>query len=95
MRTGNAYFPVAAKVGRSWWVLRINNFPDHPVWTLLVDGQRRFDVDDAPPAWGQPADPALPSLPATDAEKALEPVKTSVAYGSEVGQPCDNPFCCG
>jgi hypothetical protein len=95
MRTGDACFPVAAKMGSSWWVLRISNFPDHPLWTLLVDGQRRFDLDDAPPPWGRPADPSLPSMAAGDAEQVLEPVKAFIAYGSEVGQPCDNLFCCG
>ena len=33
-QTGNVYFPVAAVVNGEWWVLRINNFPDHPLWTL-------------------------------------------------------------
>ena len=76
-------------------MLRVNNFPDHPLWTLLVDGQRRFDVDDAPAAWGNPADSSLPPLTLTEATDALSPVRTFIAYGSEVGQPCDNPFCCG
>jgi hypothetical protein len=95
LRTGDPCFPVAAKVGGSWWVLRVNNFPDHPLWTLLVEGERRFDVDDAPPSWGRPADPTSPALPASDIEEALGPVRAFVAYGSEIGQPCDNPFCCG
>lgn len=94
-RTGDAYFPVAARVGEAWWVLRINNFPDHPVWTLLVDGVRRFDLDDAPAAWGDPANRSLPSLEATAVEEALAPVREFTAYGSEVGQPCTNLFCCG
>jgi hypothetical protein len=94
-RTGNACFPVAAQVGEEWWVLRINNFPDHPLWTLLVDGVRRFDLDDAPAAWGNPAERSLPPLEATAIEAALAPVKDFTAYGSEVGQPCTNPFCCG
>jgi hypothetical protein len=75
--------------------LRINNFPDHPLWTFFVDGNRRFDVDDAPAAWGNPADRALPALTPEEAEAALAPVASLVAYGSEVGRPCDNPFCCG
>ena len=94
-RTSDPCFPVAAKVDEEWWVLRVNNFPDHPLWTLLVDGQRRFDVDDAPEGWGNPSSKSLPKLPAPDVEQALSPVRGFIAYGSEVGQPCDNPFCCG
>lgn len=94
-QTGNPCFPVVARVKRHWWVLRVNNFPDHPVWTLLVDGERKFDLDEAPAAWGNPADSSLPSLAPEDAEEAISRVKAFTAYGSEVGQPCDNPFCCG
>jgi hypothetical protein len=90
-RTGNVYFPVAAAVDGTWWVLRINNYPDHPVWTLFVDGVRRFDIDDTPPTWGQPYDPTAPSLDANTTREILLPIEDSVAYGSEVGQPCDNP----
>lgn len=93
-RTGNAFFPIAALVSGQWWVLRINSFPDHPLWTLFVDGQRRFDVDDAPPAWGEPSRLAVLLEPG-QADAALAPVLTFEAYGSETGQPCDNPFCCG
>jgi len=94
-RTGNAFFPVAARMRGGWWVLRLNNFPDHPLWTLFVRGERRFDVDDTPKAWGRPSDPKLSLLSDADAVDALAPVKDFIAYGSEVGRPCDNPFCCG
>ncbi|MFE6922246.1 hypothetical protein ACFVAV_14465 [Nocardia sp. NPDC057663] len=94
-RTGKAHFPVAAFVDGSWWVLRINGFPDHPLWTLFVDGLRRFDIDDTPATWGRPANPSTPSLAAETVEEILAPIQSFVAYGSEVGDPCDNPFCCG
>jgi len=32
-------------VDGQWWVLRINSFPDYPIWTLFGGGERRFDVD--------------------------------------------------
>lgn len=92
--TGNSYFPVAARVDGQWWVLRLNNFPDHPMWTLFIDGVRRFDVDDEPESWGQPAMRMIPELGARTAREILEPVSTFLAYGSEVGQPCDGLFCC-
>jgi hypothetical protein len=94
-RTGDTRFPVAAVVGGLWWVLRINSFPDHPLWTLFVDGVRRLDFDDVPTSWGQPADPSAPLLECRTADEVVAPVKDFVAYGSEVGKPCDNPFCCG
>jgi hypothetical protein len=94
-RTGNAYFPSAALVDGQWWVLRLNSFPDHPLWTLFVDGACRFDVDDAPATWGQPADDSLPHLSDQEAAEVLRPVRHLLAYGSETGDPCDNPFCCG
>ena len=51
-------------------------------------------VDDAPPAWGDPSKSVV-FLEAKDASEAITPVQHFVAYGSDVGQPCDNPFCCG
>lgn len=94
-RTGDAYFPAAAEVEGCWWVLRINSFPDHPMSTLFIDGHVRGDLDDTPPAWGEPWNPSNPPLDPAIATRVIESVKNFVAYGSEVGQPCDNPFCCG
>ncbi|MGK8510216.1 hypothetical protein ACRS5S_19935 [Nocardia asiatica] len=93
-RTGTARFPVAADVDGHWWVMRINGFPDHPLWTLFIDGTPRFDMDDTPPAWGRPTDPA-PTLDPHTAAQVVAPVQGFAAYGSEVGDPCDDPFCCG
>ncbi|WP_431965666.1 hypothetical protein [Nocardia sp. bgisy134] len=94
-KTGKAHFPVAACVDGSWWVLRLNCFPDHPLWTLFVDGLRRFDIDDTPSTWGKPFDPSAPALEPGTVEEILEPIGDFVAYASEIGDPCDNPFCCG
>lgn len=93
--TGNPYFPLAARVSDQWWVLRVNSFPDHPLWTLFIDGQVRCDLEDTPPAWGKLSSAAAPVLDVGDASDALAPVQDLIAYGSEVGCPCDNPFCCG
>lgn len=94
-RTGNVSFPAAARVEGSWWVLRINDFPDHPFWTVFVNGARRFDIDDVPPNWGRPLDPSAAPLEPETVQEILTPIQSFVAYGSEVGQPCDKPFCCG
>ncbi|MFD0856533.1 hypothetical protein ACFQ07_30120, partial [Actinomadura adrarensis] len=73
--TGDVRFPVAARVRGQWWVLRMNRFPDHPLWTLFVDGVRRFDINDVPATWGRPADPAVPTLEAGAGSEALRPVR--------------------
>jgi len=70
-------------------------FPDYPIWTLFVVGERRFDLDKAPPEWGKPTSNELPPLTVAEAEDALAAVIEFDAYGSEVGQACDNLFCCG
>jgi hypothetical protein len=86
-------FPVAAWVNGQWWVLRLNGFPDHPLWTF-IHGESRFDIDDTPAAWATPSK-TVSFLEDKEANEALTPVRDFVAYGSEVGEPCDNPFCCG
>ena len=94
--TGNVYFPSAAKVDGVWWVLRINHWPDHPFLTLFVEGARRLDVESEETArWRDSVSPHGHPLSQAEAEDALGPVGTFLAYGSEVGQPCDNLFCCG
>jgi hypothetical protein len=94
-RTGDPKFPNAAAVAGGWWVLRLNCFPDHALYTLFINGRARFDLDDVPGAWMARLYRRELVLDAADVEQALGPVRTFVAYGSEVGQPCDNPFCCG
>jgi len=39
--TSDLNFPLATHIGDSWLVLRLNNFPDHPLWTLFQDGGSR------------------------------------------------------
>ncbi|GAA2407431.1 hypothetical protein GCM10010191_14700 [Actinomadura vinacea] len=94
-RTGNTRFPVAARVNDQWWVLRINGFPDHPLWTLFVDGARCHDVHETSTLPGDPTDPSAPVLEPHTAQELLEPVQAFAVYGSEVGAPCDDPVCCG
>ncbi|MEU6269930.1 hypothetical protein [Saccharopolyspora shandongensis] len=94
-RTGDTRFPVAATVDGRSWVLRLNSFPDHPLWTLFVDGAARFDTDGTPSTWGQPLDNTAPPLDTATAAEVLAPIRNFAAYGSEAGDPCDNMFCCG
>lgn len=93
--TGHPLFPVAAKVDGVWWVLRRNDFPDHPLWTLFVDGNTdRYDTTTVPTHWEDPFHPTRKALDAITAREALAPVDRFEIYGSEAGQPCDASFCC-
>ena len=49
----DAEFPYAATVAGARWVLRVNDFPAEPMWTLLVDDVEivTFDNDQWPAAW--------------------------------------------
>ena len=91
-RTGDPVFVYAARVDDAWWVLRRNSFPDHPLYTLFVDGVVVGDVQDLAtraPAW----DLAVSARPALTDGEALAPLRGLGAYGSEVGRPCDGDWC--
>lgn len=92
-RTEKTFFPYAAFVDGQWWVLRLNCFPDHPLWTLFIDGRRRFDFDDEPTGWGIRSTDEAPLLDDQAASEVLTPVQGLARYGSEVGAPCDDGLC--
>lgn len=94
-RTGHRRFPVAAEVDEDWWVLRLNPFPDHDMWTLFINGVARYDVTETPPTWGRPLAAPVPTLDPGTARTILAPIAHLTVYGSEVGRSCDDPFCCG
>lgn len=95
LRTGSVHFPAAAMVDGHEWVLRLNSFPDHPMSTLFVDGVRRFDIEGAPPSWGKPLGLQSWVRGPAGARRLLDGVRGFAVYGSEVGDPCTDPFCCG
>ncbi|HVW42683.1 MAG TPA: hypothetical protein VHC18_15155 [Amycolatopsis sp.] len=97
--TGDACFPQAASIDGQWWVLRVNNWPDHPLYSLLIDATWRGDLsfdegaDWWPPAWQDATGRALPELTNAELDAALGPLQDFTGYGSESGQPCDCWFC--
>lgn len=84
--TGDAHFPCAERADGRWWVVRINAFPDHPLYTVLVDGRWSADHEDR--AW----EIGLPLRP-EDVVAALATVRGLTAFGSESGAPCECPYC--
>ncbi|MFC0041936.1 hypothetical protein [Actinomadura rayongensis] len=91
-RTGDPRFPAAANIDGCWLVLRINGFPDHPLWTPFMDGVARPDLAETFPGEGRPL--SAPPLDADLAEQVLANVRPFAVYGSENGEPCDDPVCC-
>jgi hypothetical protein len=55
--TGDREFPYRAEVAGKALTIRINDFPDEPAYTLLVEGQEVEDLEEWPPAWVRPAIP--------------------------------------
>lgn len=93
--TGHPFFPAAANFDGIWWVMRLNDFPDHPLWTLFIDGNtKRFDTTGLPEHWSHPLRPVGAPLDPDIAREVLAPIEQFAIYGSEVGMPCDNGFCC-
>src|SRR5581483_12422017 len=50
-RAGSAVFTWAALAGRPWWVLRLNDFPGHLLYSLFINGQIAGVINGLPPAW--------------------------------------------
>lgn len=41
-----------ATVSGAQWLIRMNDFPDEPLYTLLIDGAEVLHFDDWPGFWG-------------------------------------------
>jgi hypothetical protein len=94
-RTGALVFVYAARVDDTWWVLRLNGFPDHPLFTLFVGGGVVGDVQDLQihaPSWNLDTDDR-PWLTDPDRDEVLTLMRGLGPYGSEAGRPCDGDWC--
>lgn len=94
-RTGAPVFVHAAHVDGAWWVLRRNGFPDHPLYTLFVDGAVVGDADDlraVAPSWDLDVD-RRSALTDAERDEILASLRGLGPYGAEVGQPCDGDWC--
>ena len=52
--TGDPLQPYQARVGGEVWSVRLNDFPDEHLYTLLVDGHESESFDDWPSCWERP-----------------------------------------
>lgn len=93
--TGAPVFGHAARVDDTWWVLRRNGFPDHPLFTLFVDGTAVGDVEDLrtrAPGWDLDII-TRPALAGVQRDEVLATMRGLGPYGSEQGHPCDGDWC--
>lgn len=92
-RVRSNVFPWAARVGGAWHVLRLNDFPDHPLHTLFIDGACMGDLDDLPAGWCLDRGNLCGPLTPQERQQVLALMLGLGPYGSEAGQPCDGDFC--
>ncbi|MEO6457396.1 MAG: hypothetical protein ABIO92_03845 [Chloroflexia bacterium] len=50
-------FPYHAQIKGRTFTIRVNDFPDEPLYTLLIDGEKVEDLEDWPQAWVRPGIP--------------------------------------
>ena len=55
--SGDGEFPFRATIGGRNVTIRVNDFPAEPLYTLLVDGVDRDDLEDWPSVWTKPPTP--------------------------------------
>ncbi|MBK8168835.1 MAG: hypothetical protein IPK60_00655 [Sandaracinaceae bacterium] len=53
--SGDGEFPYRADLGGHLLVIRVNDFPDEPLYTLFIDGHPVDDLEDWPLLWTKPA----------------------------------------
>jgi len=82
----------AARIDECWWVLRLNSFPDHPRYTLFIDGHAIGDIDDLPASW-QATRATAGSLTVQEGDQVLAVMSGLGPYGSEAGTPCEGDWC--
>jgi hypothetical protein len=51
--TEDALFPYQATINDQIWLIRINDFPDEPLYTLIIEKREIIDFDDWPKTWSK------------------------------------------
>ena len=52
--TDDVDYPYEALVDGGRWRLRLNDFPDEPLYTLFIEDREWGHFDDLPPSWSTP-----------------------------------------
>ncbi|MEP7291249.1 MAG: hypothetical protein ABI835_05675 [Chloroflexota bacterium] len=52
--TGDGEFPYEAEVEGWRCLIRVNDFPAEPLYTLMIDGKEALMLEDWPAAWKRP-----------------------------------------
>lgn len=52
--SGDSEYPFCAIINNKRLVLRLNDFPEEPMYTLLVNNQEVIDLDGVPSTWQIP-----------------------------------------
>jgi hypothetical protein len=55
--TGDGEIPYHARIGGRACLVRVNDFPAEPLYTLVVDGRPVADLEEWPTAWMRPPIP--------------------------------------
>jgi hypothetical protein len=58
-QTGDPVRPYHASVAGASWTIRVNDFPEEHLYTLLIDGQEFESFDDWPACWSMPRLPSM------------------------------------
>jgi hypothetical protein len=54
----NATVPYVAKLGKDTWEIRVNDFPEKDVYSLLINGKEIKDFNEWPESWHKPENKA-------------------------------------
>ncbi len=71
IRTGDVEFPYAAHADDQQLKIRLNDFPDEPLYTLLADDVELRHFDDWPATWQKRPPEDKPAGPPEDAAAEL------------------------
>ena len=68
--TGDPTFPLKSSVNGETWTIRINEFPDEYLYTLIINGQEDQSFDDWPEPWQRSQSPTRNPYPLSESQAA-------------------------
>jgi hypothetical protein len=57
--TGDPFHPWATEVDGTIWRVRINDFPDELMYSLIIGNENAGNFHDWPETWNRPSDSAI------------------------------------